>query len=113
MTILERIKELCRTQKNISITTLEQELGYSNGSLAKAKIIPSNRILEISKFLGVSMEYLMTGKDDRLSERNADVDFMLLTDDDSRGVLIEYKTLDKDHREMLKKYLELLKKDMK
>ena len=62
MTILENIKIICREKKNISITTLEQELGYSNGSLAKAKDIPSSRICEISNYLGVSMEYLMTGE---------------------------------------------------
>ena len=63
MTVLERIKALCREKKNISITTLEQILGYSNGSLAKAKDIPSSRIMEISEFLEVSADYLMTGKE--------------------------------------------------
>lgn len=62
MTTLESIKTICRERKNISITTLEQELGYSNGSLAKAKDIPSSRICEIANYLGVSMEYLMTGE---------------------------------------------------
>ena len=62
MTILENIKMICREKKNISITTLEQELGYSNGSLAKAKDIPSSRISEIANYLEVSMEYLMTGE---------------------------------------------------
>lgn len=63
MTPIENIKKACKEMKNISITTLEQELGYSNGSLAKAKDIPSSRIYEISKYLGVSMEYLMIGKE--------------------------------------------------
>lgn len=62
MTTLENIKTICREKKNISITTLEQELGYSNGSLAKAKDIPSSRICEIANYLEVSMEYLMTGE---------------------------------------------------
>ena len=71
MTILERIKEECKKRKNISITTLEAELGYSNGSLAKAKDIPSSRILEISKYLDVPMEYIMTGKiEDGLTEKD-------------------------------------------
>ncbi len=61
MAILDNVKLICREKKNISITTLEQELGYSNGSLAKAKDIPSSRIYEISKYLNVPMEYLMTG----------------------------------------------------
>lgn len=62
MTTYENIKRITREKKNMSITNLESELGYGNGSLSKAKDIPSSRIYEISKFLGVSMEYLMTGE---------------------------------------------------
>lgn len=68
MTTLENIKKICREKKNISITALEQELGYSNGSLAKAKDIPSSRIREIAKYLDVSMDYLMTGDKPEIPE---------------------------------------------
>ena len=68
MTVLERIKEECRLKKNISVTTLEQELGYSNGSLAKAKDIPSSRICEIANYLGISMDYLMTVENPEIQE---------------------------------------------
>lgn len=61
MTLLERIKTTAREKKNISITSLEQALGYSNGSLAKAKDIPSSRVMEIADYLDVSVDYLMTG----------------------------------------------------
>lgn len=67
MTILERIKLLSKEKKNISITTLETILGYSNGSLAKAKDIPSSRIRDIADFLGVSTDYLLTGKEHNIS----------------------------------------------
>lgn len=63
MTVLERIKTLCRQKKNISITTLEQILGYSNGSLAKVKDIPGSRIAEIAIFLGTTTDYLLIGKE--------------------------------------------------
>lgn len=114
MTFYERIEEL-RKKRKISQGNLEKELGFSNGSYSKWKnSIPTHeRLQKLADYFGVSVEYLTTGKDDRLSERNVDVDFMLLTDDDSREVLIEYKTLDKDRKEMLKKYLEFLKNDMK
>ena len=78
MTVLERIKSLCREKKNISITTLEQTLGYSNGSLAKAKDIPSSRIAEISIFLNVSIDYLMTGKEHETIIEMADIDSNLI-----------------------------------
>ena len=78
MTVIERIKKLCREKKNISITVLEQELGYSNGSLAKAKDIPSSRILEISRYLGVSMDYLLTGENYSVLIESADEDTKLI-----------------------------------
>lgn len=77
MTVLERIKTLCRERKNISITTLEQNLKYSNGSLSKAKDIPSSRIAEIADFLGVSVDYLMTGKENPFSIEMAAIDVEL------------------------------------
>lgn len=81
MTVLERIKTLCREKKNISITTLEQTLGYSNGSLSKAKDIPSSRIMEISEFLEVSVDYLMTGRRHELTIEMADIDSKLIMSD--------------------------------
>lgn len=77
MTVLERIKETAREKKNISLTVLEQELGYSNGSLAKAKDIPSGRIMEISNYLNVSMNYLMTGKESEFTIEMAETDVAL------------------------------------
>lgn len=74
MTVLERIKALCRQKKNISITTLEQILGYSNGSLAKVKDIPGSRIAEIAIFLGTTTDYLLIGKEFGLMGDIADLD---------------------------------------
>lgn len=62
MTTLEIIKELC-TKEGISISALEKEMKYGNGSLSKAAKIPSDRILELSNRFNVTMEYLMTGED--------------------------------------------------
>ena len=62
MNTIDIIKDLCK-KKGISLKALEKELEYSNGSLAKAKVIPSDRILELSKYFDVSMEYLMTGEE--------------------------------------------------
>ncbi|MCI7739332.1 MAG: helix-turn-helix domain-containing protein [Lachnospiraceae bacterium] len=70
MTSLEIIKKLC-DEKEMSISTLEKELGYSNGSLSKAKRLPSDRIYEISKYFGVTMEYLMTGINKKESQLNS------------------------------------------
>ena len=77
MTVLERIKMLCRERKNISITTLEQTLSYSNGSLSKAKDIPSSRIMEIAMFLGVSTDYILTGNEMEYDVEMAETDVKL------------------------------------
>lgn len=64
METVDRIRELCQ-QRGISITKLESALGYGNGSISKpsTNAMRSDRLMTIANYLGVSMEYLMTGKD--------------------------------------------------
>lgn len=79
MTTLEIIKKLC-VKEGISISALEKEMKYGNGSLSKATKIPSDRILELSNRFNVTMEYLMTGID------NAPED--MVRDDYERKILM-------------------------
>jgi transcriptional regulator with XRE-family HTH domain len=72
MEIIERISDICK-KNGTTVANLEKELGYSNGSLAKAKNIPSGRILEISKYFHVSMEYLMTGEESLTPKDSRDI----------------------------------------
>lgn len=106
MTILDRIKEECKKKRNISITTLEAELGYSNGSLAKAKDIPSSRILEISNFLDVPMEYLMTGE-----ESTFNYDYLYTGKNSDFLIEVTKSMSDNNFVDRIKKYMELLDKD--
>lgn len=78
MTLLERIRTLCRERKDISITTLEQILGYSNGSLAKAKDMPSSRVLEIANYLDVSTDYLLKGEKEYAPSSQPSVEYVKL-----------------------------------
>ena len=57
---LKTIRQLC-LQHNTSLRQLEIELGYSNGSLASAKSIKSERLYQIANYFDVPMEYLVTG----------------------------------------------------
>lgn len=101
MTVLERIKETARIKKNISLTVLEQELGYSNGSLAKVKDIPSSRIMEIAIFLNVSMDFLMTGKevtDGKYSSESALLIGKIRNDIELSKALFKYFELSDDKR---------------
>lgn len=62
MGTLDIIRALC-TKNGISIKTLEKELGFSNGSLAKSATIKGERLQKISEYFNVSVDYLMTGKE--------------------------------------------------
>lgn len=64
MTIYERIENLRHSQK-ISQGKLEKELGFSNGSISKWKnSMPTpERLQKIADYFGVTVDYLMTGKD--------------------------------------------------
>lgn len=60
--MLERIRYLCK-QAGTNFSSLEKELGFANGSLAKTdENTKCGRIYAISKRFGVSMEWLMTGQ---------------------------------------------------
>lgn len=108
--------EMLLKQKGIKAADVCRATGIKSPVFSewkKGKSRPNtDKMIKIAKFLDVSVEYLMTGEENRLSERNADLDYMLLTDNDSRGILIEYQNLDSDHKKMLKKYLDFLKNDM-
>ncbi len=56
------IRKLCK-ERSLSVTKLEEELGFSNGSLLKGAAIRSDRLYILAKRLGVSMEYLLTGEE--------------------------------------------------
>lgn len=93
MTVLERIKTLCK-EKGISITTLEQILEYSNGSLTKAKDIPSSRIRNIAEFFNVSTDYLLTGKEKEIPlSAQADLWISIRNDKELLNALEKYMRL--------------------
>lgn len=66
MTIYERIESL-RKSKGLSQGKLEKQLGFSNGSISKWKNSTPKveRLQKLADFFGVSVEYLMTGKEDK------------------------------------------------
>lgn len=64
MNQVERVKEICK-QKNIAISKLERECGFSNGyirGLREGKF-PADRLYTIAKYLEVSPEYILTGEE--------------------------------------------------
>lgn len=71
MTIYERIENLRKSQ-GLSQGKLEKQLGFSNGSISKWKNSTPKveRLQKLADFFGVSVEYLMTGKEDEQKEKD-------------------------------------------
>lgn len=65
MDFLERVKTLC-SQKKVSQRVMEKDIEISNGSSSKwNKSMPSADTLnKLSDYFGVSVEYLITGKEE-------------------------------------------------
>ena len=64
MSTYERIKELCN-KKGIAQTALEKELGFGRGSIGKLRNgnTTVERLQKIADYFGVTVDYLMTGKE--------------------------------------------------
>ena len=64
MNSVERVKQLCKKHR-IPVSKLEKELGYANGYIGQLRkgTFPSDRLKEISNYLDVSIEYLVTGEE--------------------------------------------------
>ena len=106
MEALDVIKQLCK-EKGISISQLESDLEYGNGSLAKAKSMSADRMFKIAQYFNVSMEYLMTGKtiqeaDDEIAIIRQQQSILLEISKVNESMSEAYKTLDKCKDEIAK-----------
>lgn len=63
MTSVDRVKAICKERK-IPISKLEKELGFANGYIGQLRkgVLPDNRLRKIADYLGVTIDYLMTGE---------------------------------------------------
>ena len=64
MSIVERIKEKCK-EKNTSMNALEKKLGLGNGTIRTwdVKEPGSSKVILVAESLGLSLDYLLTGKE--------------------------------------------------
>lgn len=78
MNTKERIKELC-VKKGISVNKLEVDLGFGTGYVSKLdKSTPNAKKLQkIADYFGVSVDYLMTGRENPFSIEMAAIDVEL------------------------------------
>lgn len=115
MTIYERIESL-RKSKGLSQGKLEKQLGFSNGSISKWKNSTPKveRLQKLADFFGVSVEYLMTGKEDEQKEKdNTDLKQKyreleeLLRSDSIKPVRYDGKPVNNDTIDLLLKQIEI------
>ena len=115
MTIYERIESL-RKSKGLSQGKLEKQLGFSNGSISKWKNSTPKveRLKKLADFFGVSVEYLMTGKEDEQKEKdNTDLKQKyreleeLLRSDSMKPVRYDGKPVNNDTIDLLLKQIEI------
>lgn len=60
-----RTSEIVRklsSENNKSVTKVEEDLEFGNGSLTKDGYLRSDRLYALAQYFGVSMEYLMNGE---------------------------------------------------
>ena len=115
MNIYERIESL-RKSKGLSQGKLEKQLGFSNGSISKWKNSTPKveRLQKLADFFGVSVEYLMTGKEDEQKEKdNTDLKQKyreleeLLRSDSMKPVRYDGKPVNNDTIDLLLKQIEI------
>ena len=58
------VREICK-ERGIPVAKLEKDCGFSNGYLnaKKQQKIPYERALVVADYLGISVEYILTGKE--------------------------------------------------
>lgn len=99
MNILDRIKDLLE-QKDMTVAELERMSDIARGTIGKwNKAIPSaDKLQRVSKILGTSMDYLLTGKEPK---------------DDAETLLLarEAKTLTKEQLNAVKSVIDEFKRN--
>ena len=102
MTLLDRVKDLCR-EKGISQGKMEKEIEISNGASSKWKnSSPSLEILQkLSAYFGVTVDYLMNGESETTHQQSyyLDTDTAKMAQElkDNDNILFDaYKSTKKD-----------------
>lgn len=119
MNSVELVKQICKERK-IPISRLEKDCGFSNGYIRKLQEgkFPSDRLLVISKYLNLPVDYLMTGqtetenaeptltpKDDRDIAKRLE-DTLADLESNQEALMFSGEPLDNETRELLKASIE-------
>lgn len=113
MTIKERIKQLCKN-RGISLHKLEQDLGFAKGYISKLdKSTPNTKKMQlIADYFNVSVDYLMTGKDNRFSVENAELMADIMFDNEMLEMIKTYQKLNKEKKKHVYDLIIMLSKEV-
>lgn len=109
MTIRERIKELCK-KNNVSLNQVEIACEFGKGYLSKLDTTTPNmaKIKKIADYFGVSVDYLMTGKENGFSVENAILDAKIAKDMELKTTIEKYYQLNEKEKKAVRDLIELL-----
>lgn len=112
MTIKDRIKDLC-VKNEITVNKLETTLGFGTGYISKLdKSTPNTKKIKlISDFFNVSVDYIMTGKENQFTIEMADVDAdLIMLEKRIKEYAIKLSKLSEEDREDIMKMIDRLGK---
>lgn len=95
MNAVERVKSICKERK-IPISRLEKDLDFGNAYISGLKkgSLPNDRLLKIADYFGVSVDYLMTGKEPEIEDKyGAEITHLfskIRNDEPLRNALLKY-----------------------
>lgn len=109
MTLRDRVKTLCK-QHGISLNKLEMECGFAKGYLSKLdKSTPNMAYLQkIANYLGVTTDYLLTGKESTEDIAILDVKLTELNNR-LKEYALKLSELSEEKQECVMKLIDLLK----
>jgi len=93
MDTVAEIKRICK-EKNITISKLEKDLGFSNGYISQLRrgVVRADRLSAIADYLGVSLASLLgeeeTQPEEITSQPNSDMNEMLTSIKENPGMRI-------------------------
>lgn len=98
--MVDRIRELCR-REGINLKRLEEAVGIGNGIIARwNKSVPSaDKLAAVAAFFGVSMEYLLTGKETAPAREEPELS------EDEVILLLAYRSLPEDQKRFVLRQL--------
>ena len=112
MNTVERIKSICKERK-IPVSRLEKDLSFGNAYIAGLKkgTVPDDRLRLISKYLDVSVEYLMTGEERTYSDEDALLDVRISEDLELKEAIKKYYSLDDRKKKHVIELINLLSEE--